>query len=244
MIVRPLTPALGAEVADVDLCEVDETTFAEIRRLWLAHLVLVLPGQHLSPAEHVAFAERFGHPHVHEFLAHLDAEHPEVLVLEGDRPVAENWHTDVSYEARPPAASILRMVTAPANGGDTLWSNQHRVYDALSQPMRQVLEGLNALHMTHDRDRSAVHPVVAVHPDTGRRSVFVNRHFTTAIVELPTRESDTLLRFLFDLSEEPRFQCRHQWSEGDVALWDNRCTMHRVVDDYDEFRRVERVSVL
>jgi taurine dioxygenase len=241
---RRLSDALGAEVRGIDLTRLDDADFTLIHDLWLEHLLLVFPGQHLSADAHVAFARRFGELHVHPYFPHLDAEHPEVLVLEGDRAVADNWHTDVTYESRPPLASVLKMVTSPSIGGDTLWTSQSLAYDALSMPLRRRVERLTARHVTPDRDAGATHPVVRVHPETGRRGLFVNRHFTDRIIEMPLVEGRALLQFLYDLSEQPAFGCRHTWKEGDVAVWDNRCTQHRVVNDYTELRRIERVSVI
>lgn len=245
--VTRLTGALGAEVRGVDLGSLDDDTFGAIHELLLEHLVLFFPGQDLSPEAHIAFAARFGEVHVHPIARGKD-QYSEMTVIEGDRGQANNWHTDVTFQERPPMASILKMVTLPSVGGDTLWTNQYLVYERLSEPMRAFLDGLTAVHSSrpafaHSPETTATHPVVRVHPETGRRSLFVNGTFTKRIVELSRGESDALLNFLYRWSERPEFQCRYKWAVGTVGIWDNRCTQHYAVGDYDEFRRAERVTV-
>jgi taurine dioxygenase len=241
--VRPLTGALGVEATRVDLTRLTSEDLADIKRLLLDHLVVVFPDQRLDPSAQVALGRRFGALQVHAYHANPADPHPEILVIEGAQPVADFWHTDETFELRPPAWSILRMVQCPVTGGDTLWSNQCLAYEALSPPIRAALEGLSARHVTPDGDASAVHPVVLRHPDSGRPSLYVNRHFTREILGISALESDALLRLLFEVSEQPDFQCRYRWTPEAVAIWDNRCTQHRVVGDYRGWRRIERVAV-
>ena len=166
-------------------------------------------------------------------------------MLDGVR--ADTWHTDVTFSATPPMASVLHMATCPPVGGDTMWTNQYLVYETLSAPMRDLLSGLTAVHtalpMNHPEVR-ATHPVVRTHPETGRSSLFVNRGFTSHLNEVSDSESETLLQYLFTWSERPEFQCRYRWTPGAVGMWDNRCTQHYGVYDYSDHRVIHRVTVL
>jgi taurine dioxygenase len=244
---RPLSAPLGAEVRGVDLRDLDDDTWAAIHAAWLAHLVLFFPDQHLSPHEQVAVARRFGTPDVRPYLPKLSDAHREIVVLDSDAGErADHWHADVTFDAAPPKASILQMEMCPATGGDTMWSNQYLAYESLSEPVRDLLDGLSAVHVAVHvgTGRWAEHPAVCVHPETGRKSLFVNRTSTSHFVQLRADESDALLGFLFDFSEQPRFQCRYRWSTGTVAVCDNRCTQHYAIFDFDGQRVMHRVTVL
>jgi taurine dioxygenase len=248
LLVRPVSGALGAEVRGVRLAELDDAGFTQLQEVWHEHLVLFFPDQHLSPDEHIAFARRFGEPEIHPFIPKLSESHPEVVVLEGDAR-ADVFHTDVTFAAAPPMASILQVRRMPESGGDTIFTNQYLAFEELSPPMREFLEQLSAVHTAtafgHPEFRTT-HPVVRTHPETGRRSLFVNRQFTSHIAELRRPESDALLTYLCGWSEEPMLQCRYHWSPGTIGIWDNRCTQHYAVNDYPSgmARRIERVTVL
>ncbi len=248
--VTRVSGAIGAEVRGVDLGALDDETFARVHKAFLEYQVLFFPGQRLSVEQHVAFGKRFGELFIHPRGPNLE-EHPEVFVIEGDRAVADHWHTDSTFEQRPPMTSILKMVKVPSTGGDTMFSNQYLAYERLSDPMRAFIDGLTAEHTlltsmqpTRGEPLTWTHPVVSVHPETGRRSLFVNRSYAKRIVELSNSESDALLQYLFEWSEQPEFHCRYRWSVGTVGMWDNRCTQHRVVGDYNKVRRIERVTAL
>jgi taurine dioxygenase len=246
--VTRLSGVLGAEVRGVDLANLDDETFETIRELFLDHLVLLFPGANLTPAAHVAFGARFGELSVHPHGPNLEG-FPEVLVVESDRGKSDKWHTDMTWVERPPMLTSLKLVTVPAVGGDTLWSNQYLAYERLSGPMRDLLDGLTAVHSSLPAYPNApeevwTHPVVRLHPETGRKCLFVNGLYPTHIVELSRGESDAVLRYLSVWSERPDFQCRYRWTAGDLAIWDNRCTQHFAVADYDEFRRAERLTVI
>ena len=245
---RPLTGTIGAEVHGVDLARLDDDEFAALRSLWLEHLVLFFPDQHLTPDAHVELARRFGEPEIHPFLPKLDDDHPEIVVLDSDTGVrADFWHTDVAFSPTPPMASILHLVQTPAVGGDTIWTNQYAAYETLSAPMRTLLDGLTAAHdaASHGHPEvEAIHPAVRVHPETGRRSLFVNGTSTTRFVELNRAESDGLLALLLRWCERPEFQCRYRWRDGSVAIWDNRCTQHYAVDDYRPPRIGQRITIV
>ena len=246
--VRRLTGALGAEIEGIDLATLRDDDWSELHALWLEHLVLFFPGQsHLTPDAHLAFARRFGEPDVHTYLPKLDG-YPQIVVLDSDTGVrADFWHTDVAYEAAPPKASILHLVTTPTYGGDTMWSNQFLVYESLSEPVRRLLDGLTAVHTaaSHGKpDVQAAHPAVRVHPETGRRALFVNGTSTSHFLELERDESDALLSMLLRRCERPEFQCRYRWTDGALAVWDNRCTQHYAVDDYRGTRVGQRVTIV
>ncbi len=246
--IRPIGAALGAEIHGIKLAEIDDATFAAVREAWLEHLVLFFPGQHLSPDDHRAFAERFGEAEIHQFLPKFDDEHPEIVVLEAERGfVADVWHTDCTFEPNPPICSVLNALVMPDTGGDTMWSNQYLAYERLAEPMKEMINGLTAVNSAAaygQPEVTAVHPVVRVHPETGRPSLFVNKQFTQRIVELSRDESEALLAMLFAHASATPFTCRYSWSPGDVGMWDNRCTQHYAVNDFDGARSISRVTIL
>ena len=163
-------------------------------------------------------------------------------------PKADIWHTDVTYSQRPPIGALLHMVQSPPAGGDTMWINCYKVYESLSAPMRAFLSGLTCIH-DDGRQGSlrAEHPVVREHLGTGRRSLYVNKQHGRRIPQLSRPESQALLGFLYRWQEQVKFSCRWRWSPGDVALWDERVTLHSIVDDIgddDGTRILHRVTVL
>ena len=262
--VEPIAGALGAVASGVDLRDLDDAAFAALHAAWLEHQVLFLRDQDLTPEQHKAFGRRFGALQVHPFLHSRAGEgHPEIVVLESDetRPyVAAGWHTDVTFVETPPLASILRAVEVPGFGGDTLWSSCGAAYDALSDTMKRMLDGLVAVHDTAktfsrgaypaekhpdaEKTPRAVHPVVRTHPETRRKALFVNPAFTSHIRGLRRDESDAILAFLYRHMVLPEFTCRFHWEKNSLAIWDNRCTQHRVVaDNVKAHRRMERVTV-
>ncbi len=249
LAVRRLSGSLGAEVTGLDLRAVGADEAATIKALLNEHLVLFFPGQHLTPDEHIAFGRLFGRLEGHPNLA-LDAERPEFFELKavgGAGAVADEWHSDLTCEAEPSIYAILHMKKCPEFGGDTLWANMYKAYDALSQPMKDMLDGLTALHDASPHmtpERKAIHPVVRRHPETGRKSLFVNHHFTRRIVEMSHEESETLLGFLTRHATEDRFTVRYKWTEGTIAMWDNRCTQHHVLNDFEGERVIQRVTVM
>ncbi|MHA7836059.1 MAG: TauD/TfdA dioxygenase family protein [bacterium] len=246
--VRPIAGALGAEIEGLSLRDVTESDFAWIREALLEHLVLFFPGQFLTPDEHRAFALRFGEPEIHPFIPKLDEDHPEIVVLRSESGfIADVWHTDVTFSESPPVCSVLNALEMPARGGDTMWSNQYLAYERLADPIKEMIGGLTAVHTaaTYGHpEQKAVHPVVREHPETGRPSLFVNPQFTRRIVELSREESSALLQMLFAHSIQTELTCRHAWSEGTIGIWDNRCTQHCAVNDYEGERVISRVTIL
>ena len=249
--VTRLAGALGAEVHGFSLAKLNDSDVARIEDLLTENLVLFFPDQYPTADEHLTFGRHFGPLEGHPNLNRGNlAEHPEIFELstiEGRGGVADEWHSDLTCEAEPALISILHMVQCPAVGGDTMWANQYLAFEGLSPPLRELCEGLTALHDAHPHNRSdkmAVHPVVRVHSQTGRKSLFVNEHFTRRIVEMSAAESDMLLGYLTRWVTSPSFTVRYHWSEGTVAMWDNRCTQHFVLSDFEEDRTVQRVTVM
>ena len=197
MEVTRLSASLGAEVRGIALSEVGPAEAEAVRGLLHEHLVLLFPEQHPSVEEHEAFGRHFGELEGHPNLQNPFLEHDQVFELAASKGgIADEWHSDITFRDEPSVLSILHMLKCPDVGGDTLWANMYRAYEALSAPLQELCEGLTALHdaAPHGKPEDmSVHPVVRVHPVTGRKSLFVNEHFTRRIVELSHRESELLL---------------------------------------------------
>jgi len=251
-----LTPHCGAEVRGVDLSQpLGERAAAELERALAEHCVLFFRGQSMTPVQHKALGRRFGELHLHPAWPRLVEGHPEIMEIYADenskRVAGEDWHSDVSCDPEPPLGTILYMLEVPAVGGDTLFASMYAAWEALSAPMQRMLEGMSALHdgeyVYRGRYEGAIeqgkvyprseHPVVRTHPVSGRKALFVNRTFTTRIMQLAKHESDAMLAMLFEHLERPEFQCRFQWQPGSVAFWDNRCAQHHAMWDYYPHRR-------
>jgi taurine dioxygenase len=250
--VTPLTPVIGGEVQGLDLHEPpDATTFARISDALTEYQVLFFRDQDIPVESQMALGAMFGDLVAHPNDPGLEG-HPEVMLIHADetskRVAGESWHSDVSCEAEPPMGSILRIHTLPDSGGDTLFASMYAAYEALSEPIKRFLDGLTAVHDgapyyrsvnsrigRDDAGRSypnAEHPVVRTHPVSGRKALFVNSMFTTHIVGLSDKESDAVLRFLFEHIAQPLFQCRFRWGKNSMAFWDNRCVQHQAIWDY------------
>ena len=262
--VTPLTTVLGAEVTGVVLSAgLGDGSVTALRQALLRHKVLFFRDQDLDPPTLTDVARLFGEPtEAHPVEPSVEG-HPEVLALDSDEGArADIWHSDLTFQGRPPMGALLHAVVVPAVGGDTIWSDMQATYDALSPTMRGFLDGLTASHSPtkaggyfaqRDRDgdkagRTAAaepshHPVVRVHPETGRRSLFVNPLFTDKIDGLRRRESDALLEVIQQLAIAPERLVRWHWREGDVAFWDNRCTMHYALLEFSGPRRMTRVAL-
>jgi taurine dioxygenase len=247
--VSRLSGSLGAEIRGISLAAVGPDEAETLLALMTEHLALFFPDQHLTPDEHIAFGRLFGELEPHPNVA-LNAERPEFFELpssNGAGVIADEWHSDLSCQTQPSLLAILQVRKCPEVGGDTLWSNQYKAYEELSPPMKDLCDGLTALHDASPHgtpERKAIHPVVRVHPVTGKKSLFINEHFTRRIVEMSHDESDSLLRHLIRWSTRARFSLRYRWSEGTIALWDNRCTQHQVLNDFEGERLIQRVTVM
>jgi|SRR5579875_2602829 len=260
--VKKLTPSIGAEIEGIDLSRpLSESEFETVHQALLDNLVIFFRDQRLTPEQHKTFARRFGDLHIHPAPLGVVDGHPEVIIIKADENskhiAGEEWHSDVSCDELTPMGSVLHITELPPVGGDTLFANMYAAYEALSPPMQRFLCGLTAIH---DGARNyagrrpaegrgefprAEHPVIRTHPETGRRALFVNRLFTTRIVQLSRLESDALLPMLFQHAENPQFQCRFRWQPNSVAFWDNRCAQHLAVWDYfPQHRYGHRVTIL
>jgi alpha-ketoglutarate-dependent taurine dioxygenase len=266
--VRPLSPALGAEIIGVDLGqEIDDRTFAQIREAWHEHLVILLRDQELSEEDQVRFAEKFGPPaviHTKQFVRN----HPAVMLIsnirEDGKPIGAlpdgemHFHTDQCHQERPAMASMLYAIEVPRAGGNTLFANGYKAYETLPDALKLRIAGRKALN-AYDYDTAATkrgtrlaegvpsyaHPVVRTHPATGRKALYVNRLMTVRIEGLPAAESDELLDALFAHQERREFVYEHVWRPGDLLMWDNRCTLHARTDfSADERRLMRRVTIL
>jgi taurine dioxygenase len=264
IVVRPLTPVIGAEIEGVDLAgELTNRQFAEIHRAFLEHHVIVFRDQDITADEHKRFGRRFGRLHVHPLQAmkNGDSERLQVKAAANSKYVAgEDWHTDVTCDAEPPLGSMLHIHRIPelGYGGDTLFANMHLAFDLLSPMLQNFLEGLTAVHdgalpwtqaygvKPEQPFAKNEHPVVTRHPETGRKILFVNRGFTSHIVQLARSESATILEMLFShIEKHPTLTCRVRWTPNTLVFWDNRCTQHHALWDYFPLAREgHRVSIV
>ncbi len=262
LTVEPVAGALGAEIGGVDLARpLDEGLVRAIRRAWLEHGVIFFRDQDLPPAVFLDFARRFGEPIEYPFVKGL-AEHPEIIPV---LKLAEErinfggiWHSDTAYLDMPPMASMLIAREVPPAGGDTLFANMYLAYEALSDGMQRLLEGLRGINSSASADVSktredrmkdsgradarqeyvATHPIVRTHPETGRKALYVNVAHTVGIAGLTREESAGLLDYLFRHQIKPEFTCRFRWRPRSIAFWDNRCVQHNAVNDYQGHRRL------
>jgi taurine dioxygenase len=255
--VRRIAGALGAEVLGVDLAR--DFAEGEIRKAFLEHQVIFFRDQALTLPQFIAFARRMGRPVEYPFVKGIEgfAEIIEVKKLEHERAnFGGIWHSDTSYLQEPPMGSMLLARELPPYGGDTLFANQYLAYEALSEGMRRMLDGLTAVNSSSKADASrtredrikergarseelvAEHPVVRTHPETGRKALYVNVAHTARFKGMTEEESAPLLKFLFEHQVKPEFTCRFQWRVGSLAFWDNRCAQHNPVNDYHGHRRV------
>jgi taurine dioxygenase len=263
---HPLTPTIGAEVEGVDLREpLDDGTVAALRQGLLTHLVLFFRDQDVTVDQHRRFAACFGEIDRPPFQS-AGTDDPELTILDLAAPKgmgADVWHADFTHRPEPPMGSVLRAVQLPSAGGDTCFASMYAAYDALSAPMRAFLDGLSAVHtlaITAERAKRTgppvtlaedagggyptfVHPVVRVHPETGRKLLYVNANWTAAIDGLTDAESACLLQFLLQHVRSPEFQCRFRWEPNSIAFWDNRSVQHYAVADYSERRVMERFTI-
>lgn len=248
--VTPASPHVGAEITDIDLTRpLSSRQIQEVRQALVEHCVVFFRNQPMGFNEHTRFARYFGNLHVHVggdgTASQIIPDHPEIRAQHFDgnskRVAGEVWHTDQSCAPIPPMGSILiQRVVPPNGGGDTMFASMYAAYDGLSERMKRYLEGLTAFHdgaIAYDRGARTVyptanHPVIAKHPETGRKLIYVNRGLTVRINELSLEESRGILNYLFDHCAQPQWQMRFRWEEDSVAFWDNRCAHHYAIWDY------------
>ena len=227
-------------ITGIDLHDpLSDDAVAAVRDALLRYEVVFFPEATLNPTEQIRLGRSFGTLQVHPALDAL-VEAPEVVVFDTDKKAstAEWWHTDVTCAAAPPMGAILQMVVVPPRGGATHWASMTAAYTALDDATKHRIRGLHALHRSWWQPiEESVHPVVRTHPETGNKALFVNGIFTKRIVELDDAESESLLARLLEHATRDEFAVRHDWRSGDIAFWDNRCTRHRVDNDFGDARR-------
>jgi len=246
--------ALGAEILGVDLSKTIPEK--EIRRAFLEHGVIFFREQKLDPAQFMTFARAMGKPIEYPFVKGIEG-FPEVIEVKKLEHEKHNfggiWHSDTAYLQEPPMGSMLLAREVPPYGGDTEFASQTLAYEALSDGMKRLLDGMVAVNASSKADVTrtredrvkeysehyeAEHPVVRTHPETGRKALYVNRGHTVRFRGMTEAESAPLLEFLFRHQVKPEFTCRFQWQVGSLAFWDNRCTQHNPINDYHGHRRV------
>ena len=258
-----ITTNIGAIVREIDLRRVqtaDEVGF--VRQALVTHGVVFFRDQDVNLDQFWAFLQQFGHPQREE-IGGTDHDRPE-QVQTGDMSLSRystnTWHADTTSLGRPPMATALRAVAPPEFGGDTCWASMYAAWDALTEPVKRMLDGLTAVHSIrptaetmqaygqtflanyealHGGDQ--VHPVVVTHPESGRKALFISECFTTRIVELSPPESEAVLGMLVRHIQRPDFTMRWKWRANDIAVWDNRCTQHFAVPDYTDARVMQRI---
>lgn len=272
MQITPVSGALGAEITDIDLArELSNSDAATVHDAFLEHRVLFFRDQTLSPPEFVRFARLFGEPDIYPFIKGLP-DTPEVIEIikteDDSKNFGGSWHSDTSYMEQPALATTLYGLEVPEAGGDTLFANTTRAYEALTEGMKALLAGLvgvNSSEKGYQGGRAAgmskldamkgtfqpeaqtyesEHPVVRTHPETGRKSIYVNRSHTSRFKDMTVEESAPIIDYLCDHMIRPEFTCRFRWKAGSLAVWDNRTTLHHAINDYAGKRRhMQRITI-
>ncbi|MEL6999996.1 MAG: TauD/TfdA family dioxygenase [Pseudomonadota bacterium] len=266
--VKPLTGAIGAEIIGADVR--DPAQFDTIFQAFTDHSVIAIRDQHITPDDQIAFAERIGPININRFFAKVPGFEKIAMVLkEADQAhaIGENWHTDHSYDMQPAQCSILHCIETPEIGGDTMFASMGAVFDGFSDGLKDTLRGLKAWHSSRhafgkkaagEREtantgrignpelatQDSLHPVVIRHPLSGRETLYVNPGFTTHIDGWTSEESAALLNFLYSQCTLPEYTCRVRYRPGTIAIWDNRATWHKAINDYHGHRRLmHRITV-
>ena len=277
--VKPIAGALGADIGNVDLGNLDDETFGEIKTAWLEHLVVFFHRQNISPEQQIALARRFGEIHHHPFMKGMD-QYPDILEIikeEGDtKAFGEVWHTDQMFNPKPAKATMLYAKETPDAGGDTMFANMYLAYETLSEAMKEMLKSIRTWNVG-DRKKlqkngamgppardgrysgnekmaakvrdpgelqtECAHPIVRTHPETGRKALYIGSH-TQTLDGFTDGEARPILDFLAEHAIQPEFTCRFRWEVGSLAIWDNRCTQHRALNDYPgKRRRMHRITI-
>ena len=261
------TEGCGAEIANVALARASAAEIDLIRDTVYRRGVAFLHDQHLTPDEHIAFAEQIGPIVVNRYFPPSE-KYPQIAKVEKTEAQTTNigggWHTDHSYDAEPAMGSVLLAIETPPSGGDTMFADMYAAYEALSDGLKATLAGLKAFHASehiygkegvftktdqahlagHDDTPSAVHPVVITHPGSGRKALYVNPAFTLGFEGWHMEESRALLAYLYQHAVKPQFVHRFQWKPGSMAIWDNRATWHQAMNDYQGQRRLmHRITI-
>lgn len=269
---RPLSYALGAEVCGIDVGKpMSESVFGNIHRAFLDHGILLFRDQHISREQHIDFSRRFGELDRHEALPRdRHPQYPELLMVTNE-PKADGkpgdgkytghlWHSDMSFTPQPSLGSLLRSISIPPVGGDTMFANMTKAYEGLSDGMKKLIADVDGIHVGKRKivdlspERAAesarlnppiAQPVVRVHPETGRKALYIGEK-VECFVGMTPEESRPIIDFLIRHATQPKYTYRHQWRANDIVIWDNRCTMHAALGDYEdsEPRHMERTTVL
>jgi len=269
--VRPLAGSLGAEIRGVDVRRMDNQTWSEVHQAFLEFQVIAIRDQQLLPDDIMTISRRFGEPNFYPFVTGMEG-YPYIFEIVKEPQETRNfgggWHSDTTYLAQPPLATVLYALETPAKGGDTLYCNTAAAYDALSDTMKDMLgrlKGVNSAGLKHSGGRAAHHKVIggmkiqgtdeadsyeAIHPivrtcaDTGRKSLYVSRAHTIRFEGMTEDESRPLIEWLQQHQIRPEFTCRLHWEPGTLTVWDNRCTQHSAINDYNGLRRrMQRITV-
>jgi taurine dioxygenase len=272
---RPLSYSLGAEVCDVDVTRgMSEQAFGEIYRAFLEHGILLLRNQKLTREQHIEFSRRFGELDNHDALPRdRHPQYPELLMVTNEpkpdgspsdsKYTGRQWHSDMSFTLVPSLGSLLRCYTVPPVGGDTMFANMYAAYDTLSEGMKKLIADLHGIHMSGTRKIASAdagtqrfseqvrinppiaQPVVRVHPETGKKALYIGEK-VKRFDGMTEDESRQLIEYLCRHATRHEFVYRHQWRANDIVVWDNRCTMHCALGDFDEtqLRHLERTTVL
>ena len=270
--VKPISGACGAVVSGIDLSQdLDEQRLNEVKRAFHENLVIFFHDQDITEEQHKTFGRKFGTLNIHPRYVPLE-NHPEIIPIRKDPEHTTNvggiWHQDLTHLENPPLGSILFALEVPSAGGDTMFANQYLAYEALSKGMKDLLDGMVAIHdnliqspkvsaeknstrssklredLNEEDEPEMEHPVVVIHPETGRKALYVNSIRTRRFKDMTEEESKPLLNYLVEHSYQPEFTCRFKWRKGSVAVWDNRCLMHFALNDYQGQRRyMNRVTI-
>ena len=259
---QPISPALGAVIYDIDLSQpLSDADYNELRALWLQYAVIVVRDQTLTPQQQLDFAKKIGKPQPYPLLKGLDGFDMITPVLKREDEKVNFgglWHSDTTYQAKPPMATLLYARELPPIGGDTLFANQYLAYETLSEGLKTTLARLKAVCVSGKGKAAAtrtnriaetgltvdetalvgIHPIVRTHPETGKKALFVNEGHVSHIDGWSSEESASLLSYLYSHMIKEEFQCRVNWQKGDITLWDNRCVLHYPVNDYHGYRRL------
>ena len=272
--VQPIAGALGAEIHGVDVTKMSDAEFEDVHQAFLDNCVIFFRGQTMNPAQQVKLARRFGEIHFHPFIQGLDEQPEVIEIIkreEDTRNFGGVWHTDQAFSPKPAMATILHAKQTPSAGGDTMFANMYLAYETLSNEMKRMIADLRTVNLG-DRNKAATgvsrtertrasmsamrakdaegdiatdseHPLVRTHPETGRKGLYLSSH-TVSFAGMTERESAPLLNFLKEHATQPGLTCRFRWAVGSMAIWDNRCTQHIALNDYQGQRRVmHRITV-
>lgn len=271
--VKPIAGTMGAEIRGVDLAALDDATFDEVYKAWLRHQVVVFRDQDITPDQQLAFALRFGGIHHHPYMKGMDDHPDilEIVKEPGDNyTFGSSWHTDQMFNPQPAKATMLYAKETPSAGGDTLFANMHDAYDALSDGMKAMLAdaktwcvgdrykraggnarkdrytgNLNMAAKVRDPGNlqtESAHPLFRTHPETGRMALYIGAHAQT-LHGFEEAEAEPLMDYLRAHSVRPEFTCRVNWKPGTLTLWDNRSVQHHAIADYNERRRMHRITI-